>query len=716
MSADLSARPPVDYYFGPFRLDGRLRRLYKDGELVVLTPKAADTLVALIERAGRVVDKEELSRAMWGEIVVGDDTLAQHISTVRRVLGDDASRPQFIATVPRHGYRFIAPVRAASAVGTGETEAAQQPAPPEPARATERRTGMVLVLVGVAALIAASGGILAPRLFVRDQPRPLIEFTISEPDHQRFAPSGKMLAVSPNGEYVAFVAVDPNGSSSLWVRPLASSVSRLVDASEGVNDPFWSPDSRTIAFFAQRRLKAVDVMSGAVRAIASLSSSRSDGGTWNRSGQILFSVPDDGMYVVDASGGSPERLPPPLDAPCCGTWPRFLPDGRHFLYTVAGADTSTSGIYVGELSGGHAHRLLDVVSSSTYISPGFVSFARSGTLYVQPFDTRRLRLTGAAVPVSDAVAWNSRTGRVMAATSDAGIIVFRKPFTTELEWVDRSGNPEAVAAPPGTYFSFSIAPDGRRVTAARLDSRTGTSDVWVFDGQREVRVTDNPAWDGDPVWSDDGVNIVYSSRRGNRWQIYRRQATAVGREELLLEADNPVTPLQVLRSTHLVYAARPMTPTSDVWKLERMHPTPLTRIGGTYPSDARLSPDERWLAYGTPNTGNSWEEALYVSGTPFEKDRREIASSGSMPRWRSDGHELFYLSKDSSIVAISIDPQQTPNESAGRVLFRATGLARTGISGSLYDVTPDGQRFLVKREVGSSPIHVVVNWDARLDR
>jgi len=718
MSADPSARPLIDYHFGPYRFDGRLRSVYKDGELLALTPKAADTLVALLERAGRVIDKDELSHAIWGEIVVGDDTLAQHISTLRRALGDDANRPRFIATVPRHGYRFIAPVRGAPAASAARVweNAPDESLVREAPRARPRATGKFVALVSVAAFMAAVGGFVAQRLSIHDQPRAFVEFTIAEPEHQRFVPSGSMLALSPNGEYVAFITVDPRGSSSLWLRPLASSVSRLVEGTEGVSEAFWSPDSRTIAFFVDRRLNAIDVMSGAVRAIAPLSSSRSLGATWSRSGQILFSVPEDGLYVVSASGGVPERLAPSLDTRCCGAWPHFLPDGRRFLYTVPGSDPSASGIYLGEIGNAHGRRLLDAVSSSTYVSPGFLSFARSGTLYLQPFDTRRLRLTGSAVPLSDSVAYNPRTGRVLAATSDAGVIAFRKPFTTELVWVDRDGKSDALVAPPGTYINFSIAPDGRRAAAARLDPRTGTSDVWVFDGQREVRVTDNPDWDSNPVWSEDGLHIVYSSRRGDRWQLYRRQATAVGPEELLLDTDNAVTPLQVLRSTNVVYAARQATRPFDVWKLERRRPTPLMRIGGFYPSDARFSPDERWLAYGMPESGNTWNQVLYVSSTPFRENRREIAEAASTPRWRADGHELFYLSKDSSIMAISIDPRQTPSDSAGRVLFRASGLPQTGISGDLYDVTPDGQRFIVKREIGSSPIHVVLNWDARLDR
>jgi hypothetical protein len=209
---------------------------------------------------------------------------------------------------------------------------------------------------------------------------------------------------------------------------------------------------------------------------------------------------------------------------------------------------------------------------------------------------------------------------------------------------------------------------------------------------------------------------MYSSRRGGRWRIYRRQAAAIGPEELLVDSDTAVTPLQALGAMHVMYAARRATAPFDLWKLEGARSTPLMRVGGYYPSDARVSPDERWLAFGMPETSNSWEQALYVSATSSLENRRAIAEAGSMPRWRADGHELFYLSQESSIVAIPIDPERTPSDSGGRVLFRASDLANSGISGGVYDVTPDGQRFLLKREVASSPIRVVLNWDARLGR
>ncbi len=694
------AAAPVNYRFGPFHVDGRLRRLFRDGQPVPLTTKAVDTLVALLERAGRVVEKDELLRVVWGEVVVGEETLAQNLSTLRRVLEDDPTSPVFIATVPRRGYKFVAPLQ------TGRpqppADAREQPMASAPRRAGWRFAG----LAGALGLAVAAGALATPWLSARNPPRPAVEFTIPEPESATFSAIGGMLALSPDGEFVTFVANDSEGVPSIWLRPLNSSTARRLTGTEGAAQMIWSADSRALAFFADRRLKSVDIATGAVRVIAALTTGRTLGGTWSRAGQILFSVPTEGLYIVSAAGGSPERAP--LDAACadCASWPHFLPDGRRFLYTVASSEPSVRGIYVGELGQRSGRRLLDVVSSATFIPPGFVSYSSSGTLYVQPVDPVSLALAGVPRPLADGVAVNPRTGRAVMATSENGVLAFRRPLVTELVWVDRAGTAIGAATPPGTYLAFSIAPDGQHVAVAQLDPRTGTSDIWVYGPGRVVRVTDDVAWDGDPVWSDDGRQVAYSSRRDGRWRIYRRPATAVGPEELLVDADTLLEPLQNLQSGQLVYA----TPrgTSDViWKLGPDGPTPFAHVGDPYSSNARLSSDERWLARGSEGT-------LYISGFPFGATRRPIAEGASIPRWRQDGRELFYLSREFTIVSVPVDPPRTPGELPGRTLFRASELTLTGISGQVYDAAPDGQRFLLKREVRSSPIHVVLNWEARL--
>ena len=275
----------IDYHFGPYRFDGRLRRLYRDAEPVVVTPKALDTLVALLEHAGHVVEKDDLLRAVWNDTFVGEDTLAQNISTLRRVLDDDASSPRFIATALRRGYRFVAAVKAVPSQAT--SVAFRTSTFPR----TKRNWPL---MVGIPALAAALG-FLTQRVLMPEPAHPSVEFTVHNPEPARFASSGGMLSVSPDGVYCR---------SSPWtrMRRQPSGFGRwhrwpLVDwkEPEGAGNPFWSPDSRTIAFFVERRLKAVDVNSGTVRVIASLESTRNLGATWSRTGQILFSVPGHGM-------------------------------------------------------------------------------------------------------------------------------------------------------------------------------------------------------------------------------------------------------------------------------------------------------------------------------------------------------------------------------------------------------------------------------------
>jgi eukaryotic-like serine/threonine-protein kinase len=221
-----------------------------------------------------------------------------------------------------------------------------------------------------------------------------------------------------------------------------------------------------------------------------------------------------------------------------------------------------------------------------------------------------------------------------------------------------------------------------------------------------------------PVWSRDGQYIVYASRRWNRWHLYRRNPTAIAPEELLLDSESPVAPLQTVSATDVVYAAqRPRLP-FDLWLLaDGQRVTPMLRIGGSYPLDARLSPDGHWLSYAVPErTASTGAQTVYVSRRPFLETRRAIADAGSMPRWRGDGRELFYLSQDSSLIAVPVESEETPNASTGHALFRTAALGPSGVVGQAYDVAPDGERFLLKRQAGSSPIQVVVNWAARLPR
>jgi eukaryotic-like serine/threonine-protein kinase len=720
------------YGFGDYTLDDRLRRLYRRNDVVALTPKVFDTLLALVERAGRVVEKDELLRVVWGDTVVGDETLAQNISTLRRLLGDHADRPEFIATVPRCGYRFIAvvtqplpaPVSAAwtdapSPQTSADATSLQTSADATSLRASAVKKGRIRRWAAIAALVGVAPISRLVWTGMRSDPQgAAVEFTVAEPDQWAFSTSGNTLALSSDGHQLAFVAENENGSPSLWLRPLDSSVPRVLAGTNGASHPFWSPDNRALAFFADRRLKTIDVLTGAVRVIAMLpTSARVLGGSWSRTGDILFAVPDDGLYLVPSTRATPRRIEW-SGAACegCVAWPAFLPDGRHFLYTVVNAEPDSAGVYIGELGTTKRQRLIDVMSSCIYAGPGFLVYADSATLYAQPFDAARLRLVGARTQIADGVAYNPRTGRVPLAVSDTGVLAYRSSWVTELVWVDRAGASQGIAAPAAIYRSFSIAPDGRRVAVERIDPRIGTSDIWIIGrGEPDIRVTDNPGSDASPVWSIDGQYIVYASRRQNQWRLYRQNLSAIAPEELLLESDTAVTPLQTVSANDVLYAVqRPRLP-FDLWQLvDGRRATPLLRVGGMYPSDARLSPDGHWLSYAMPErTETTGAQTLYVSRWPFLEARRAITARGSTPRWRGDGRELFYLSQDSSLIAVPVESQETPSESTGRVLFRTAALAPSGVVGQAYDVAPDGERFLLKRQAAPSPIQVVVNWPAR---
>ena len=232
----------VDYYFGPYRFDGRLRRLYKDNEPIALTPKALDTLAALLERAGRVVEKDELLRAVWNGVFVGEDTLAQNISTLRRVLGDDPNRPQFIATIPRRGYKFIGTLGPVPPQAVSRTAQAQT-------ATTTKANRRLIAFAGAAAVIAALGGVAVWRMSVSNRPRAAVEFTIPEPESGRFSVAGGMLAASPDGEYLSFVVVDARGSPSLWLRPLGSTVARQLAGPTGRRTRSGHPTVGRLRFF-----------------------------------------------------------------------------------------------------------------------------------------------------------------------------------------------------------------------------------------------------------------------------------------------------------------------------------------------------------------------------------------------------------------------------------------------------------------------------------
>ena len=418
----------ADYSFDAFRVDAARRQVSRGGEVVQLNPRVFETLVVLLRHAGRVVEKDELMKAVWPDSFVSDDSLTQSIWALRRALGDDWSQPRFVATVPRRGYRFIAPVtvsspdaRADAAAGAAAVPVHEPPAAPgaidwpasQPATPIDAARGAGGLRSGggrraIPAAWAAAGTaamflLVAGVVFTWTRPEPslgAIRTLVPAPERTTIV-SGP--AVSPQSRAVAFVAQDiESGRTRVWVRTLASGDTRAIAGSEGATRPFWSADGEALAFFANGHLKTSTLGADPPRPLAAVGLD-AGGGAWNADGLILFAGARSGRQSIAAAGGQVSSVTT-LDSARreqAHRWPVFLPDGRSFLFTVVSADAGRAGTYLGSLDGRQPTRLFDTPNTfATYAPSGHILYVHDGALMAQVFDAEAGRVRGAPVVVA----------------------------------------------------------------------------------------------------------------------------------------------------------------------------------------------------------------------------------------------------------------------------------------------------------------------------
>ena len=539
------------------------------------------------------------------------------------------------------------------------------------------------------------------------------------------------LAVSPDGRWLAFTAAT-GGKVQLWVRALDATEARELGGTEGATLPFWSPDSRTIAFFASGKLKRIDAAGGVVSTLCDVGVS--NGGAWSRDGVILFSrLGGVGISRVSASGGEMATVMR-VDAARQETDfanPFFLPDGRHFLYNVFSGRKDVRGVYVGSLDGSLRRRLVGDHSNAVYAASGrtggFLLFGRDGALVAQAFDAGTLQLKGAAFPVAPRVGTCVDTtaggaGRRLVTASDTGVLVF-DPLpdrqSSHLTWVDRAGRPAGAPDRMEGVSMVRLSPDGRRYAVSRLDPGSGSGDVWVSDvtGVNATRLTFDPGNDTFPVWSPDGDRLAWSSDREGTYRLYQKAASGSGRDTLLLKADLYVFPTDWSRDAILYRQIDPRTK-YDIWALPL---SPRAGDGKPFPilqTDANeaaavFSPDGGWVAYASDESGRY---EIYVQGFPAGGGKRQVSTGGGIaPLWRSDGNELFYHALDGTLMAAAVERAASfaAGPPAPLFEFRPAGPLIT----PYYAPTPDGQRFLLSTILDSlpgAPFTVVLNWTAGL--
>ncbi len=602
------------------------------------------------------------------------------------------------------------------------------PAPgPERRRGRERLAWALAGALALALVVVTVGPMLLPQ---RSGPPRVARFEVRPPGGTRGISWPR---VSPDGRTLAFLATDSAGGRRLWVRPLDGLDARPLEGVDGNARPFWSPDSRHLAFFTDGKLRKVPVAGGPSVHVCDAPGGAD--GTWGSRGWILFDVgPGDSIRGVPAAGGVP-RAVTSVDrehGERGHLWPFFLPDGRRFLF-VARSRGSADVIRIGALDSRESRAVGQTDSRAEYALPGHLFYVNGGTLMAQPFDARSARATGDPVSLGE----NISSTRGDFSVSNAGLLAFRSEDSrgqARLLWVARDGHVLGEAAPPGFYEDVALSPDETRVALSIVAGQPPTRDIWVRDLVRGVnsRLTFDPLDELAPAWSPDGGRLVYARFDANGMGMYVRAASGAGTEDSLPHAPGSYeAPFQWSGAANaIVFGRRGFSQEWDVWMAPADHrtapadratagqdpgpPQPLLRspfaeIGG------RLSPDGRWLAYGSNETGRY---EVYVVPHPGPGGKWQISTAGgSAPIWRADGRELFF-GTDQGIMAVDVRPGATLDVGVPRLLFR-TRFTGGPYAGYRWAPSRDGQRFLINvpsDAASESRLVVVTNWAAELGR
>ena len=714
-------------HFGTVTLIPDERLVLKEGRAVPLTPKAFDLLVVLAANPGRLLTKEHLMQAVWPDVIVEESNLAYHVFAIRKALGESAAADRFIETVPKRGYRFVAPVRTdlPSAVASDAERREHFPG--------RRRTGITLhVWLGLVGGLAVFA-LMLPRLGpFRSNSGSATSVHFQEPVTGRLAETG-MFSISPDGRRLVFAAEGADGVLRLWSRALNTLEPVPLSGTDvfAIIPPVvWSPDSRFVAFDPGYVLKKAGVDGGAPESLCELPGT-AVGGSWNRAGDILLGNALGGLIRCPASGGGATTVTvADLSKGELHIFPSFLSDGRRFLYLrISRTNPETSGIYLGELdaeSRSVGDRLITTGFGAAFVpavgsGPGTIVFARDATLFAQRFDEQRLELIGDPIRLADGIG-SYLDGAFFSVSSKT--LVYRAPEPdSRLTWFDRQGKELGRVGTPDRFSGLSLSPDGNRaLVTTQAPQGTVNADLWLFDlnatAMPRQRLTFGPALEYWPTWSDND-RFVYGSG-GGASGVY--QQTLGSERTLLFKTSGPEVPTSMSGDGRIVLYVTITGPATgaDVW----------VRVGGRTSvsprpflqrekdqTEAQLSPDSRWVAYVSNEAGPS---EVFVTEFRFDPATDSVSAGesvriseggGRAPRWRRDGRELFYLTPDGSVMVIEVGATSAFRPGMAKRLFNVPGVIPE------WGVTPDGARFLFAVPVSPPPpFHVVQDWQATLPK
>ena len=692
MSPEQASGKPMDFRSDQFSFGSILYEM-ATGERAFSRGTTAETLVAIIreepEPLGSLVSRVPVALRWVIERCLAKDREERYAST-RDLARDLAHLRDHVSEVSGEGASVI----------------------------PRRRRRLLGPALAAGLLVAAVLALFASRRSGRGPAAREVRFAIPIPAGATYSPVeiSRGITISPDGTRLV-IEVSFKGRRRLFLRPLNSEKAIELEGTAGAVAPFWSPDGRFIAFFAEGRLKKIPAVGGPPEDLCEASFTAV--GTWNREGTILFGQipPAPGIYRVSDKGGEAVRATP-FDPSRWEShlWPHFLPDGRQFLYIAATFSAVRAfELRIASLDSKESRTVARLNSRGEYALPGYLLYVREDSLFAQPFDEKKARLHGEPRLLAESVKHFFGPANAAFSVSQTGVLAYEAaPPPSRLVWFDRKGRELETLGQPAVLNGFRISPDAGRVAVAIEDRRTGTSDVWAFDLARGIstRLHSGPVDEKSPVWSVDGSRVLYRSDRKGPPDIYEIALGVPGSERPVLEQEGVQVPEDISRDGRfLVYSNDLQTGVSNIWLLPLFgdrKPVPWlqTRFAETSP---RFSPDGRWIAYESDESGGP---EVYLALTQGGGEKRRLSPAGGRrPRWRRDGKELYYVAPDGFVMVVPMALGAQLEAGAPVQLFRAEPEIED------YDVTPDGSRFLVStplEKVRESPIRVIVNWPATL--
>jgi len=540
------------------------------------------------------------------------------------------------------------------------------------------------------------------------------------PPTNTFLMAGQPPVISPDGKTLVFVAMDPSGKSRLYARPLGSDVAHPLEGSDGALLPFWSPDSTNLGFFAEGKLKRINVAGGQPTTLAATPVPR--GGSWSRDGTIIYCpAPPSPLLKIAAEGGQPVPITTAGVEGQVGRWvPSFLPDGRHYLYVIRRARE----LRVGTVDSTDSKLILHIQSSAVYVKPGYLLYRRESKLVAQRFDLDKLEVTGDVIPLAEDIGFDAASFQGYFSASDNGVVVYHSGAAghTQLSWLDRTGKQISIVGDAADQGDLQLSPDNDRIAFRRTDGQSGTINLWLMDFARvnASRFTVEQTTDFAPVWSPDGNRIVFASLRDGAPNLYQKVATGAGNEEPVLKSSVPKIPFDWSRDgKFIIYGVVDPKTSWDLWVIPVADTSKATPFLQSEADElqAQFSPDGRWVAYISNESGRS---EVYVRPFPAAAGKWQVSSDGgTQPRWRDDGKEMFYLASDHKLMSVEVTANGSTFDHRSPTALFSTRVSGIDTPGDYYAVTADGKRFILNNliaEAAYTPITVVLNWDSELKR